>query len=104
MSNHIYQTCLQGMLKIIILHQAAKGPFYGLAFSKFMQGLGYNISPGSLYPLLHGMEKEGLLSSYTYMIQGRIRKYYELSDQGRACLVKVQNQLAGLVQEIILNN
>src|SRR5208283_3234130 len=46
----ISQAFWQGMVKLIILHQANLGPVYGGRLSKYFHSLGYGISPGSLYP------------------------------------------------------
>jgi len=44
----ISQAFWQGMVKIIVLHQANLGPVYGGRLSKYFHSLGYEISPGSL--------------------------------------------------------
>jgi PadR family transcriptional regulator PadR len=65
----------QGMLKFFVLHQAAQSPVYGGKLKKQLQDWDYDISPGSLYPLLHALEKAQLLKSRVKIFKGRARKY-----------------------------
>ena len=101
--HQIYRSFLQGIVRLFVLQQAGKGPVYGVSLNKALRALGYNISPGSLYPLLHSLEKKGLLCCHIYEVGGRIRKYYELTKEGRSCLAEVREDLAGLVEEIIFD-
>ncbi|MFZ5447438.1 MAG: PadR family transcriptional regulator [Thermodesulfobacteriota bacterium] len=100
--NQIYQAFWQGMVRLVVLHQASQGPIYGGRFSKFLRDKGHPISPGSLYPLLHLLEKAGFLQSRLKVYRGRVRKYYEITPQGRTCLEEVRRGVADLVKEVIL--
>jgi PadR family transcriptional regulator PadR len=102
MSHRIHLDFIQGMVKIFILHQASLGPVYGNKLSKTLQALGYRISPGSLYPLLHTLEKSGLLRSRVRVYKGRLRKYYDLTEQGHFCLAGLRHELRGLVKTVFL--
>ena len=101
-SRQIHRDFIQGMVKIFMLHQASLGPIYGNKMSKALQSLGYQISPGSLYPLLHTLEKSGLLHSHIRVAKGRLRKYYILTEQGYLCLSELRQELGELVQTVIL--
>ena len=101
-SRQIHRDFIQGMVKIFILHQASLGPIYGNKMSKALQSLGYQISPGSLYPLLHTLEKSGLFHSRIRVFKGRLRKFYELTEQGYLCLSALRQDLGGLVETVIL--
>jgi PadR family transcriptional regulator PadR len=90
------------MVKIFILHQASLGPVYGNKLGKALHSLGYQISPGSLYPLLHTLERSALLTSRIRVAKGRMRKYYELSAEGHLCLAGLRRELRDLVQSVIL--
>ncbi len=89
-------------MKIFMLHQASLGPIYGNKMSKTLRSIGYQISPGSLYPLLHTLEKSGLFHSRIRVFKGRLRKYYELTEQGHLCLSELRQDLGELVQTVIL--
>ena len=91
----------QGILKVFVLHQAAQGPIYGGKLKKQLQDWGYDISPGSLYPLLHSFEKGHLFRSRVKIFKGRTRKYYEITDQGRAVLAEVQQELNVIMTRLL---
>ena len=101
-SQQIHRDFIQGMVKIFILHQASLGPIYGNKMSKALRSLGYQISPGSLYPLLHTLEKSGLFHSRVRVFKGRLRRYYELTEQGYLCLSALRQDLGELVETVIL--
>ena len=52
-----------GLIRLHILHHAAKQPIFGLGMADELARHGYLISPGTLYPLLHGLAKKGYLRS-----------------------------------------
>lgn len=62
---------------------------------------GYRISPGSLYPTLHKMEAEGLLSSHSQVIEGRSRRSYSITESGRRTLNETMVQLRELADEVL---
>lgn len=97
----ITQAFWQGMVKLVVLHQAGLAPLYGGRLSKYLRSQGYDISPGSLYPLLHALEKAELLHSRIKIFKGRVRKYYELTPQGQTCLEAVRQEVGGIMQEVI---
>jgi PadR family transcriptional regulator PadR len=103
MSRQIHRDFIQGMVKIFILHQASLGSIYGNKMGKALRTLGYQISPGSLYPLLHTLEDSGLLHSRIRVSKGRLRRYYELTEPGQICLSELRRDLGGLVKTVILD-
>src|SRR6266576_3235757 len=52
-----------GLIRLHILHHASKRPVFGVWFIDELARHGYKLSPGTLYPLLHGLEEKGYLSS-----------------------------------------
>ena len=65
-----------GFIKVHILHHAAREWVYGLQLIEELGRHGYHLSPGTLYPLLHGLEKSGYLVREERLVGGKIRKYY----------------------------
>jgi PadR family transcriptional regulator len=102
LKKQISQAFWQGMVKLMVLHQASLGPVYGGRLSKYFHGLGYEISPGSLYPLLHSLEKAHLLHCRIKIFKGRARKYYDLTSEGRDCLEALRQEVKEVVREVIL--
>ncbi|MGE0679454.1 MAG: PadR family transcriptional regulator [Candidatus Binatia bacterium] len=98
--SRLRRSFVQGAIKLFILQQAAQGAVYGRELGKSLGILGYELSPGTLYPFLHGLEKERLLRSRNVPVSGRVRRYYELTDDGHACLLEVREELNSLVKKI----
>jgi PadR family transcriptional regulator PadR len=90
-----------GFVKVHILHHAAEEPIYGLAMMEELQRHGYEISPGTIYPILHGMEEEGWLAREERVVGGRVRKYYTATEEGRAALEDVKEKIRELVEEVL---
>jgi DNA-binding PadR family transcriptional regulator len=61
---------------------------------------GYRISPGSLYPTLHKMEAEGLISSHHQVVDGRVRRSYVATPKGHRALNTAKVQLRELADEV----
>jgi DNA-binding PadR family transcriptional regulator len=61
---------------------------------------GYRIGPGTLYPLLHGMERGGLLKSELRNVTGRRRRVYRITAAGRKTLEKARIMVDELHHEL----
>jgi DNA-binding PadR family transcriptional regulator len=90
-----------GLIKLHVLHHVSEQPVYGLWLIEELAEHGYRVSPGTLYPLLHSMEESELLKSYNEVHEGKIRKYYKLTPNGRRQLKKAKIQLMELMREIL---
>jgi PadR family transcriptional regulator, regulatory protein PadR len=87
--------------KIHILHHAAEGPVVGQWMLKELRHHGYDISPGTLYPILHRMEALGWLRSESEPGgSSKVRRLFFLTDTGGQILDLVRNQVAELSWEL----
>lgn len=77
-----------GLIRIHVLVHAIHEPIFGLAMMEELKHHGYRIGPGTLYPLLHGMERGGLLKSELKNVAGRRRRIYTITASGRKALTK----------------
>ena len=59
------------------------------------------MSPGTMYPLLRGMEKDGYLISHTEQSEGRTRQLYQATDLGREALGELKSRIKELFREIV---
>ena len=75
-----------GLIRIHVLAHAVHEPIFGLAMMEELNHHGYRIGPGTLYPLLHGMERGGLLKSRLTNLSGRRRRVYSITASGRRAL------------------
>lgn len=62
---------------------------------------GYDLSPGTLYPALHALEREGYLSREVTVVEGRQRKYYRITDRGQTVLREARGRIAELMREVL---
>ena len=90
-----------GFIKLHVLHHASERPLYGLWLIEELAQHGYRVSPGTLYPLLHSREPSELLKSYNELHEGKIRRYYKITGNGRRQLKKAKLQLMELMGEIL---
>lgn len=90
-----------GFIKIHILHHAAQAPVYGLALIEELRRHSYELSPGTLYPILHRLEAEGLLLREQRVVAGRRRKYYATTEQGHLALAGAKAKIKELVDEVL---
>lgn len=61
---------------------------------------GYRISPGTLYPMLHTMERDGYLSSRVKSMGRTRRRFYRITRKGRSALKLAQTHLRELIHEV----
>lgn len=90
-----------GFIKIHILYHATNEPVYGLWLIEELRRHGYKLSPGTLYPILHRLEEDGFLKSYSENIGGKIRKYYNITPKGKRELSKIKEKINELVKEVM---
>ncbi|MFC1998245.1 PadR family transcriptional regulator [Chloroflexota bacterium] len=90
-----------GFVKIHILYHAVKEPIYGVEIMRELARHGYDLSPGTLYPTLHRMERDGYLMSKREVVEGRVRKYYRATDAGMHMLEQSKKQIMELVKEVV---
>lgn len=91
----------RGAVRLHILHHAAEDEIHGAWMAEELAGHGYRISPGTLYPTLHRMEADGLLTSEQRVVEGRTRRVYRATDAGRAALAEDRRALAELAREVL---
>jgi DNA-binding PadR family transcriptional regulator len=90
-----------GFIKVHVLHHAAEEPVYGLAMIEELRRHGYVLSPGTLYPVLHSLEKSGYLSREDRNVDGKVRKYYSITKSGEAALAEARARIRELVDEVL---
>jgi DNA-binding PadR family transcriptional regulator len=87
--------------KVHILHHAAEGPVVGQWMLQELRHHGYDVSPGTLYPILHRMERLGWLRCEVNPTAGsRARRSYYSTRKGQQILRTVKRQLRELKGEL----
>lgn len=70
------------ILEYSVLALLADGDSYGYVLTQKMMET-FAISESTLYPVLRRLKKDHLLTTYDQSFDGRNRRYYSLTDQGR---------------------
>jgi DNA-binding PadR family transcriptional regulator len=89
-----------GLIRIHVLLHASREPIFGLAMIRELRHHGYKIGPGTLYPLLHGMESAGLLLSRETVEDGHARRIYRITEPGQTVLADVRAKIDELHREL----
>lgn len=100
MEDKVLRKLFLGFIQIHILHHADEEPFYGSWMIGELSEHGYSVSPGTLYPLLHRMESDGLLEKHEELENGKIRKYYGMTAYGKEVLKEARKKAYELFDEI----
>lgn len=95
------QKLLTGFIRLHVLHHAAEEAVYGGWMAEELKQHGYRIGPGTLYPLLHGMERDGYLRSRSTRVDGRVVRAYRATRKGRTALANAKARLQELFHELI---
>ena len=77
----------KGSTGLLVLSVISKTDMYGYQIIKTLEVMSENVfslNEGTLYPILHSLEKEGSLESYWCEAEGRKRKYYKITESGLA--------------------
>src|SRR6266436_7872786 len=82
-----------GLIRLHVMHHATEEPIFGLGMIEELRRHGYRISPGSLYPLLHGLEKKGYLSARERRNGKSLRKVYRATPLGRKALKAARSKV-----------
>ena len=88
------------MIRLHILHHASKKAVFGFWFIEELARHGYRLSPGTLYPQLHSMERTGYLRSEKREEEGRIRRVYRATRKGRVALREAKEKVKELFGEL----
>ena len=89
-----------GLVRLHVLHHAAEEQIFGLGMMQELGRHGYRLGPGTIYPLLHGMEQRGWLRSRRRLVNGHHRKFYVATSAGRKALAEARKQVRELFEEM----
>ena len=101
MNEQLLRYFFGGFVRLHILYHAAKQPICGVEIMEELGRHGYQLSPGTLYPMLHHLENDGYLKRETRIVEGRRRKYYRITRAGRQMLRRARSQVRELTDELI---
>ena len=89
-----------GLIRVHVLHHACEQSIYGLWMIEELARHGYRLSAGTLYPLLEGMERKGLLRSSRERVNGKFRRMFRATPAGRSALRIAKKRVKELFGEL----
>ena len=95
MSELLSRMFFGGFVRMHILYHAVKEPIFGVAMMEELRRHGYEVSAGTLYPMLHQLQEAGYLSVHTEVVAGKQRKYYQATKLGERCARGGQGEAQG---------
>jgi DNA-binding PadR family transcriptional regulator len=101
MSSEVLRHLFTGFVRLHILYHAAKEPICGVEIMDELRHHGYKIGPGTLYPILHGLEEAGYIVSTDDVVDGKRRKNLRTTRRGRKLLKDARMKLQELAAEVI---
>jgi DNA-binding PadR family transcriptional regulator len=90
-----------GLIRLHVLHHACQEPIFGAGIIEELSRHGYRLSPGTLYPLLHGLEEKGYLSSSEESSGRQPRRVYRATQKGRKALSGAKEKVRELFAELL---
>jgi DNA-binding PadR family transcriptional regulator len=94
------QDLYSGMIRLHILHHAAREAVFGLGIIEELGRHGYKLSAGTLYPILHGLERGGYLRASQERNGSRFRRMYRATPRGRQALRTAKEKVRELFGEL----
>jgi DNA-binding PadR family transcriptional regulator len=98
-----YRELYGGLIRLRLLHHAALRPIYGLSMIDELCRHGYRLSPGTLYPILHRLEKKGYLRSTERRLGHTVRRMYRITPSGRRTLEGAKCTVYDLIGEMLFD-
>ena len=99
--NKMLREFFLGFVKVHVLHHARRGAIYGVWFLEELERHDYHLSPGTLYPLLHGLEGAGYLEREDRVVDGKVRKYYGITTLGAKALKEAKVKMHELIRDVV---
>lgn len=94
-----HQDLLSGFIRLHVLHHAAEQEIYGQWMIDELAHHGYRLSPGTLYPMLQKMERDGYLVSRQEREGRTVRKLYTITTKGKEGLALAKERIREFTAE-----
>lgn len=101
MSDLLTRMFFGSFVRLHVLYHAAREPIFGAEMMEELRRHGYEVGPGTLYPMLHQLEEAGYLASHAEVVRGKQRRYYRATAEGAAALESARSKIRELVREVV---
>lgn len=101
------KSLLTGSATLLILRLLEGGDMYGYQMTEELARRSdqtFSLKAGTLYPLLHALERQEMIASYEEEAGGRVRKYYRITPKGKGLLQEKKeewNQFSSAVNKVL---
>ena len=101
------KSLLTGSMTMLVLKLLSEKDMYGYEMIDTLRKKSQNVfelKAGTLYPLLHGLEEKGMLKVYEQEYQGKTRKYYSITKEGKKLLkskTEEWNEYSGAIANVL---
>jgi PadR family transcriptional regulator, regulatory protein PadR len=100
-SENVLRHLFLGFIRLHILYHATKERICGVELMEELEHHGYDVGPGTLYPMLHQLHKSGLIRYTHEVVNGKRRKYIRATPAGKKLLIEARKKLRELVSEVV---
>jgi PadR family transcriptional regulator, regulatory protein PadR len=101
MADDVLRHLFLGFIRLHILYHAEKEPICGAELMEELGEHGYDVGPGTIYPVLHQMQKAGLIAPKAEVVGGKRRNNFRTTAAGRKLLGEARGKLKELVSEVL---
>ena len=101
MADNVLRHLFTGFVRLHILYHAGQEPICGVEIMAELRHHGYDLGPGTLYPILHQLEDSGYLLSEEVVVGGKRRKNFRITRRGSRLLRVAKKKLEELATEIL---
>jgi PadR family transcriptional regulator, regulatory protein PadR len=92
---------LLAFARVHVLYHASEERIFGTGMMTELRRHGYALGPGTIYPLLHRREADGLLICRAKVVNGKARNYYAITRSEQTELDAIAPKLAELAGEVL---
>lgn len=101
MTNDVLRHLFLGFIRLHVLYHADKEPICGVELMEELRNHGYEVGPGTMYPMLSQMETAGILTCTEEVVHGKRRKNFRATAAGRKLLKEARTKLRELASEVL---
>jgi DNA-binding PadR family transcriptional regulator len=101
MDDAILRHLYLGFIRLHVLYHAGKESICGVELMEELRHHGYEVGPGTMYPMLHQMQADGLLTCKDEIVNGKRRKNFQATAAGRRLLKQARGKLKELASEVL---
>jgi len=101
MADDVLRHLYLGFIRLHVLYHADKEPICGVELMEELGEHGYDIGPGTIYPVLHQMQRAGLLAATSEVVGGKRRNNFRATAAGRKLLGQARTKLRELAGEVL---